>query len=255
MNGQGDPLKPGVEQDETPSILVVEHDPEIGDPVVEQLMADGYPTVLAHSAQHACALAAIAAPALVVLGHLDSPRGALDLLAEIRSERGPWRANLPVIVLGSPVAPADLLRAFSAGADDFLARPEGWSEGEAGLHHLELRARLQSLLRRAAQLAEPVLPQLCVGPLHIDTSSRTVLLHDQPVCLRPREYALLLHLAREPTRVFSRHDLLRALWDFQVSAGTRTLDSHACRLRAKLARHSSEPWVINVRGVGYRLTA
>jgi DNA-binding response OmpR family regulator len=176
------------------------------------------------------------------------------LLAEIRSGDTPWHAHLPVIILGSPSRPVDLLRAFSLGADDFLARPELWGEGEVGLHYLELRARLRSLLRRAAHAAEPSLPRLCLGPLLIDTSTRAVLLHDQPICLRPREYALLLHLAREPTRVFSKHDLLRALWGFQAPSTTRTLDSHACRLRRKLLPHSSEPWVINVRGVGYRLT-
>jgi DNA-binding response OmpR family regulator len=238
----------------TPSILVVEHDPEIAAPIVEQLVADGYSAALAHSARHARALAAISAPALVVLGRLDSPSAALDLLCEIRGEHDPWGRHLPVIVLGSSASHLDLLRAFSLGADDFLARPHESGDGEVGLCYLELRARLQSLLRRAAHARQSPSSPLCVGPLLIDTGSRAVLLHDRPISLRPREYALLLHLARQPTRVFSRHDLLRALWGFQGSSCTRTLDSHASRLRHKLAHHASEPWVINVRGVGYRLT-
>lgn len=243
----------------TSPILLVDHDPAIGDSLVEQLTADGYAAAFAHTAQHARALAVISMPALLVLGRLESARGSLELLSEIRREDAPWHAHLPVIVLGSPARPVDLLRAFAAGADDFLACPEGWGEGEVRkgevcLHYLELRARVQALLRRATHAIEPPLPQLRVGPLRIDTDSRAVLLHDRPVCLRPREYALLLHLAHEPTRVFSRHDLLRALWGFQGSSRTRTLDSHACRLRHKLAHHSSEPWVIGVRGIGYRLT-
>ena len=119
------------------------------------------------------------------------------------------------------------------------------------LDYLELRARLQSLLRRAACSSMASLPHVRVGPLAIDTSSRAVLCITIPfTCVR--EYALLLHLAREPSRVFSKLDLLRDVWGFP-DARTRTLDSHACRLRSKLALCSAESWVINVRGVGYRL--
>jgi len=240
------------------SILVVEHEPEIAAPLVAQLTADGYPTTVAHTAQHARAIAAMFTPALVILGDLDSPRGALELLCAIRGDDAFWPPYLPVIVLGSSVHSVDLLRAFAAGADDFLARPVGWDQEDQdddgmSLDYLELLARLRSLLRRAAQALEPTLPQLCVGPLLVDTSSRAVLLHDQPISLRPREYALLLHLAHEPTRVFAKHDLLRAIWGFQSLPATRTLDSHACRLRAKLASRSRERWVLSVRGVGYRL--
>jgi DNA-binding response OmpR family regulator len=238
------------------SILLVEHESEVAAPLVAQLRADGYPTTVAHTVEHARALGAMFTPALVILGDLDSPRGALELLSCIRGDDAPWPAYLPVIVLGSPVRSVDLLRAFAAGADDFLARPSGWGQDDAemSLDYLELLARLRSLLRRAAQALEPRLSQLCVGPLAIDTRSRAVLLHDRPVSLRPREYALLLHLAHEPTRVFAKPDLLRAIWGFQAPSRTRTLDSHACRLRAKLLARSGERWVIGVRGVGYRLT-
>ncbi|HEV3071069.1 MAG TPA: response regulator transcription factor [Solirubrobacteraceae bacterium] len=238
------------------SILLVEHEPEIAAPLVAQLSADGYPTTVAHTVEHARAIAAMFTPALVILGDLDSPGGALELLSSIRSDGAPWPAYLPVIVLGSPARSVDLLRAFAAGADDFFACPSGWGreDDQMSLGYLELLARLRSLLRRAAQALEPALPRLCVGPLVIDTGSRAVLLHDQPVSLRPREYALLLHLAHEPTRVFAKHDLLRAIWGFQAPARTRTLDSHASRLRGKLVSCFGERWVISVRGVGYRLT-
>lgn len=245
-------------------ILVVEHAPELAAPIVEQLTVDGYSVALAHTAQHASALAAISEPALVILGCLDSPHGALELLSRIRGDDAPWPSHLPVIVLGTAARPLDLLRAFDAGADDVYVLPRCWSpqgepsilrdsmHGEAGIHYLELRARIHALLRRALAAAEP--PLLRIGPLRIDTGSRAVHLHHHPIHLRPREYALLLHLAREPTRVFSKPDLLRSVWDFQAPSCTRTLDSHACRLRHKLAAHAREPWVLSIRGVGYRLT-
>ncbi len=229
-------------------------------------MADGYLTACAQTVKHARTLAFNAPPTLVVLGNLHSPHSALELLAEIRDGDLPWEGHLPVIVLGSSSCPLDLLRAFDAGADDFLARSGGAGNEGAGsegvssscggdFDYLELRARLRSLLRRAAHASVISLPRLRVGPLAIDGYERAVFLHEHPIRLRPREYALLLHLAREPNRVFPRHDLLRAVWGYEGSSRTRTLDSHACRLRGKLALHSTEQWVINVRCVGYRLTA
>ncbi|HEY7951679.1 MAG TPA: response regulator transcription factor [Solirubrobacteraceae bacterium] len=249
------PAKRGVAPAGSPSILLAECHSEIAAPLAEQLTADGYPTALAHTAQHARALAALSPPALLILGRLDS---GLALLSEVRHDDAHWPHGLPVIVLGSPTHQLDLLRAFAAGADDFLAHPAESDRGGGGgmdLHYLELRARLQALLRRAAAAAlGPHPPCLSIGPLHIDTSSRAVLLHEHPVRLRPREYALLLHLARQPTHVFAKPDLLRALWGFHCTSHTRTLDSHACRLRCKLAPHAHEPWVLSVWGVGYRLT-
>lgn len=236
-----------------PFILLVERDPELAQPILQQLTADGYPTALAHTAQHARALAAISQPELLIIGALDPARDSLALLAEIRDDAARWPLHLPVIVLGSPAHHLDLLRAFAAGADDYLAHPGEARPGNLDLGYLELHARLQALIRRAAAAAEPRPPRLRIGPLFIDTAARAVLLHHHPLALRPREYDLLLHLARDPTRVFAKHDLLRALWGFH-SARTRTLDSHACRLRRKLASHAREPWVLSVWGVGYRLT-
>jgi DNA-binding response OmpR family regulator len=174
----------GLDVSAPPLIVVVEGDPEVGTPIVEQLVADGYRAGLAHTAQHFRVLASGAPPALVVLGCLHPPpRGALDLLSRIRDGESGCPADLPVIVLGTPAHQLDLLRAFAAGADDFLARP-----GQPGFNHLELRARLQALLRRVATTPAAAVPaNLLVGPLSIDTGSRSVRLHRQPIRLRPRE--------------------------------------------------------------------
>jgi DNA-binding response OmpR family regulator len=73
------------------------------------------------------------------------------------------------------------------------------------------------------------------------------------VALTQREFALLVHLAAEPERVFTKDELLQALWGDRTFAATRTLDTHACRLREKLSRNGDRSWVINVWGVGYAL--
>jgi DNA-binding response OmpR family regulator len=89
--------------------------------------------------------------------------------------------------------------------------------------------------------------------LTIDTSARTVTYGSVPVRLRRREYALLAHVARDPERVWTRHELLRDVWGYRSHGTTRTLDSHASRLRCKLAAAGAVGWIVAAWGVGYRL--
>lgn len=241
----------GVEGAESPPlVLVVEHDLDIGRAIVDQLAADGYRARMAQTTEHARMLARADPPRLALLGELETPRAALELLLEIRG-RGlcgssggddPWSAALPVIVLSPQTAEPDLLRAFDAGADDFLARPPGY---------LELRARLRALLVRAR--GDRGVRRLEVGPLEVDLDAHAVRLHGRRLQLRRLEYELLVHLAREPRRVFAKRELLDAVWGYPAQVTTRTLDSHSSRLRRRLRAEGGEQWVVNVRGVGYRL--
>jgi DNA-binding response OmpR family regulator len=224
-------------------ILVIQADDCLGPTIVDQLLADEYPAKLARSANHATVLAAHEPPALVILGELDTTAGALTLLRTIRSSDpgSPWQPEVPVIMVSSECEQTDLLRAFEAGADDFMDSPPTY---------LELRARLRAILRRTR--SPTGYPVIQVGPLRIDTAAHAATLHDKCLDLRQMEYDLLVHLAAEPTRVFRAPELLRTVWGYPEPGRTRTLHSHASRLRRKLNTVGGR-WVINVHGVGYRL--
>lgn len=231
-------------------ILVVERNPAFGRALVDQLAADGHPTECARTANEARMLAAARPPRLLLLGELDGPRATIALLESIRAgdpkgcrraTLSPWPRGLPVIVLSPRTALPDLLRAFDAGADDFLPRNAGY---------LELRARLRALLRRSE--SKPEDEPLQIGPLRIDPAAHAASLHGERLELRRLEYELLLHLASNPSRVFRRQELLRAVWGFRCDGTTRTVDSHASRLRRKLSA-TGEHWIVSVRSVGYRL--
>jgi len=231
------------------AILVVESSAPLGRELVEQLCADRYPAVHARTQEHARVLARAQAIRAIVLGALDAPRGALDLLEEIRRPvvprppgRHAWEEGLPAILLSPGATQLDLLRAFEAGADDFIAHPAPY---------LELRARLKALLRRVENATPRRL--LRVGALEIDTGAHRVRVDGASVELCRLEYELLVHLARHPATVCSKQELLRAIWGRSSGPGARTVDSHASRLRRKLDAAGAGGLVVNVWGVGYRL--
>lgn len=225
-------------------VLVIESEPRAADHLVDQLRADGYLAIRALSVGHARSLARACRPRAAVLGELDGPHGTLDLLCEIRKADpdGLWDPDLPIIVLSRRPGGLAVLRAFEEGADDFLARGAGY---------LELRARLGAVLRRVEHPRAVRL--LHVGPISIDTSAHIARVASNPVDLCRLEYELLAHLARRPTHVFTKDELLREIWGYSAQVGARTVDSHLSRLRRKLQAAGAPGMVVNVWGVGYRL--
>jgi DNA-binding response OmpR family regulator len=147
-----------------------------------------------------------------------------------------------VIILGQPESDAvDRVRALERGCDDFLARPFAYEE---------LLARIRAVLRRTVP---PAHERRRAGVIEADLATRCVTVDGTPVALAGKEYELLLKLMTDPTRVFTKEQLLREVWGFRSLGRTRTLDSHASRLRRKLAAVAPGPFVLNVWGVGYRL--
>lgn len=174
----------------------------------------------------------------------DAVRPDLVLLADSAAVEE-YRARLgdvPVIVLGRPESDAvDRVRALERGCDDFLVRPFAYEE---------LLARIRAVLRRTTPAGHEI---RYAGPITADLATGSVTVEDVAVSLAGKEYELLLKLMTDPTRVFTKEQLLREVWGFRSLGRTRTLDSHASRLRRKLAAAGAGSTVVNVWGVGYRL--
>jgi DNA-binding response OmpR family regulator len=222
------------------TILLVDADETTTAFLADQLAADGYQPEVARTLP--AAYAATVVPEVIVLGDLAERRHALGLLDDIRAGTRPFDPETAVLVLSEHATPLDVLRAFDHGADDVVAKPASYPE---------LRARLAALLRRPRVRSGEIIR---VRDLTIDLRARSVALAGAPIALTQREFSLLVHLAAEPERVFTKGELMDRLWGLPAECSSRTLESHACRLRQKLSAHGDRAWVINVWGVGYALT-
>jgi DNA-binding response OmpR family regulator len=230
--------------DDAPTILVVEDDDATRTFLADNLTADGYDVLVADGARDALRLVATKFPDLVVLD-VGLPDGSgLDVVRAVREADGlasRMDPFTPMLIVSGRDGELDRLRGFERGCDDYVVKPFSYPE---------LRARADALLRRAQGRRGH--GRLRVGPLEIDPPAREVRLHGERVVLSQKEFGLLRQLASEPTRVWTKAELLRDVWGFRSLGQTRTLDSHACRLRSKLGGRG-ERWIVNVWGVGYRL--
>jgi DNA-binding response OmpR family regulator len=225
------------------SILVaVANRPGLRDELADQLTADGHDVHQAHHSRHATSLLAGRHIDVLILGALERPSATLALLRELRAGTLDPRAwpDLPAVTLAPLVGDGELdaLRAYEAGSDHHLP---------AGSGYLHLRAVLEVVARRSRGATRRVHR---VGAIEVDTAAREVRVAGTRVELSAMEFALLSALASDPRRVFTKDELLRDVWGFRAQGRTRTVDSHACRLRRKLSEHGARA-VVNVWGVGY----
>ena len=223
------------------TVLVVEDDGPTAAFLAENLEADGFAVATASGADEAVRAIEVRAPALVILDVMLEASNGLTVLDRVRRADGVTSRidpEVPVLVLSGRATELDRLRGFARGADDYLVKPFSYAE---------LLARTRAMLRRAqGRLRRGVVR---VGELWLDPVTRHVRVGDRSVALAAKEFAMLHALAVDPTRVVPTAELLRDVWGYQSPGATRTVDAHACRLRKKLGRG----WVLNVRGVGYRL--
>jgi DNA-binding response OmpR family regulator len=229
------------------TVLVVEDEPRIVEFLMENLRADDYSVLTAGTAEEAIELLAQSQPDLMLLDVVLPGMSGIDLCRRVRGGDGinePWDPDLPIIMLSAKAEHTDRVRGLSRGADDYVTKP---------FHYPELLARIAGLLKRVSRVDERHL--LAVGELVVNTLSKQVTVGGIGVQLSVKEFQLLATLAADPERVFSKQELLEQVWGFKSPGRTRTLDSHASRLRQKLAACSDRAWIANVWGHGYRVCA
>jgi DNA-binding response OmpR family regulator len=228
---------------EIASVVVCEDDTTTLELLCDHLVADRFGVLPAPSASDALRLCRYKQPDLLLLDLSLPDASGLDVLQEIREADGVasrFDPKLPVIVLTGRGADHDRVRGLEFGADDYLVKP---------FHYPELRARISAVLRRRAERREG---PLRVGELVVDPARREAWIGQHPVRLSNKEFSLLRVLASDPHRVFSKRELLGQVWGYRTPSKTRTLDSHASRLRRKLDPEHGR-YIVNCWGVGYRL--
>jgi DNA-binding response OmpR family regulator len=227
------------------SLLVVEDDDATRAFLCDQLTADGYRVAGASGVAEALRALEVRRPDAVLLDLMLSDGHGLMVLDRVRSADGAASRidpETPVVVLSGRSSEADRIRGLERGADDYVCKPFSYAE---------LLARVRCVLRRSS--GRRLRGLVRVGELTIDPAARSVRLDGEPVSLSAKEFGLLYALASEPDRVHPKGELLRDVWGYLASGATRTVDTHACRLRRKLSGDGRR-FIVNVRGVGYRLT-
>jgi DNA-binding response OmpR family regulator len=225
-------------------ILIVEDNETLALGLCANLAFEGYDALVAHDATAGLRLVREHRPDLIILDLMLPDRDGYRVLRELR-EAGD---ATPILVLTALGSEADKVRAFRFGADDYVTKPFGI---------MELLARVDALLRRATNgrgSRAPAPPAIVFADVRIDPATRTATRGGADVALRPREFDLLLALARRQGRVAGRAELLREVWGYDDSVLSRTVDTHISELRRKLERDPADPQhILTVLKSGYRL--
>jgi DNA-binding response OmpR family regulator len=210
--------------------------------VAAQLDADGHTVYEVGSMEAVVAKLSATAIDVLILGRLQRPADGPALLRAIRAGEHPSiHCGQPVVTIGADDE-LTVLRAYESGSDHHLADSTGY---------VLLRAVLSSVARRA--LGSVTSRHLQVGAMHIDLAARSVEVAGTIVYLSPLEFELLAKFARDPQRVFSKHELARGIWQREQISG-RTVESHVCRLRTRLVGAGAGTVLINRWGHGWSLT-
>ena len=221
-------------------ILIAEDDPKQAQLLRAYLEAEGHRVTVTPDGAEALKRIRERRPDLLLLDLMMPGVNGWQVLHELG-----LLGEVPVIVLTARADETDQLRGFSLGADDYVTKPYS---------PRQVMARVQAVLRRAARSTPD--PVLCVGPIEIDDERYEVRIHEVPVELTSREMKLLITLAEQPGRVFTRRHLLQAVAGFDSDALERTIDMHVLNLRRKIEPDPTHPrFILTVKGRGYKLVA
>lgn len=228
---------------ETPArVLVVEDEETLLFTIAHNLKREGYEVLTAARGDDALKLARERKPDLIVLDIMLPGVDGIQVCRLLRRD-----LDVPIIMLTALAGEGDRVAGLDVGADDYMAKPFGMRE---------LQARIRALLRRAGRRNEPATKKAdglaASGDLEIDRGRHEVRRAGRPLKLKPKEFELLLFFVEHPGRVFTREQILDAVWGEDYGGGLRTVDVHVRWLRQKIEDDASAPIRLRtVRGSGY----
>ncbi|ABC80187.1 response regulator transcription factor [Anaeromyxobacter dehalogenans] len=223
-------------------ILVIEDDPSILRGLQLNLGMEGYTVRSASDGETGLQLARTEQPDLVVVDVMLPRMGGLEVIREIRKED----PELPILILSAKNQETDKVAGLQLGADDYLGKPFGLKE---------LLARIDALLRRRRSRGEGAQPKAIrrAGEIELDLDARRALVDGRALELTSREFDLLAFFVTHPDRVYSREQLMEAVWGSRYFGTARTVDNFVARLRAHIGDDAEQPRHLEtVRGIGYR---
>lgn len=223
-----------------PTILIVEDEAALVTLLRYNLEREGYRVIEARDGEEALIVAAEETPDLVLLDWALPNLSGIEICRRLRARTE--SRNTPIIMLTARGEESDRIRGLDTGADDYVVKP---------FSMVEMLARIRAVLRRI----RPALAQEATqfGDIEIDRVARRVRRGERQVHLGPTEYKLLDHLIQHPGRVFSREQLLDAVWGSDVYVEARTVDVHIGRLRKALIANGERDPIRTVRSAGYSL--
>ncbi|MET0179352.1 MAG: phosphate regulon transcriptional regulator PhoB [Novosphingobium sp.] len=223
-------------------LLLVEDDPALAELIEYRLQGAGYSVRTTGDGDEALLLVAEELPDLVLLDWMIAGTSGIEVCRRLR--RDPATARVPIVMLTARGAEDDRVRGLETGADDYMTKP---------FSPRELLARVTAVLRRV----RPALAgeTIAVGDLVLDPAAHRVTRRGRPLALGPTEFRLLRHLMENPGRVFSRGQLLDAVWGHGSEIELRTVDVHIRRLRLAIEADGAPDPVRTVRSAGYALEA
>jgi two-component system OmpR family response regulator len=221
-------------------ILLVEDDPKIATFVLKGLKAEGFAVDHADDGEKGLDLALTEPYAAAIVDVMLPKLNGLELIKTVRREK----VKTPVIVLSAKGAVEDRVKGLQTGADDYLAKPFAFSE---------LLARVQALIRRSTDAAEP--SRLAFADLSMNLITREVRRGESLIDLQPLEFSLLEYLLRNAGRVVSKTMIMENVWDYNFDPQTNVVESRVYKLREKIDKDFPVKLIHTVRGVGYALKA
>ena len=225
------------------NILVIEDDPDIRDMICQSLSQANYQAYGCMDVKSAKQSIKEIKPDCLIVDWMLPDSSGIELIRWLR--RHDRFRHIPALMLTARAQESDKITGLDSGADDYMTKP---------LSLRELQARVKALLRRpAAYLVSS--NQLTVGPIMLDSETHEVTIDQQPVDLTKTEYKLLKFFINNEGKVYTRDQILDAVWGMNAYLGDRTVDVHILRLRKILKKYKLDHMIITVRGAGYRFSS